>query len=175
MATCGGRAGEVRAYEGGMKLSLGIAGGMGLAIATAACLVMPPPRAGDPNATAGAPSDPTGAGPSSPSTPNVAGNGGAPSVAGNGGAPKPMIPTSLEVHSDCPKTVGVFLGEKPGFSSGTKSSVSSNSTTTYPRKPDGSLTFWVLDDKDQAVSSTAVTASTKRVTIDKSCKSMTSS
>jgi hypothetical protein len=136
-----------------------------LVVTASGCLMMPPQQggmAGGPTAGGGgAPSDPAAGAPNTPSAP------GAPNTPSS---PPPMIPTSLEVHSDCPKTVGVFLGEKPGFSSGTRSSVGSNNTTTFPRKPDGSLTFWVLDDKDQGVTSTTVSASTKRLTIDRSCK-----
>jgi hypothetical protein len=158
-----------------MKLSLLALGVIGVSIATAGCLVLPPPQAGDPNAGSAAGSggsDPTSAGPSSPGTPAVAANRG--SAPATPSAPKTMIPTSLEVHSDCSKTVGVFLGEKPGFSSGTRSSVSSNSTTTFGRNADGSLKFWLLDDKDNGITSVAVSASTKRVTVDASCKSLSS-
>lgn len=151
-----------------MKLSL-MFGLVVVSFATAGCLGMMPPQQGGAAGPSGGAGDPTGATP--PSGPSVAG----PSTPSTPAAPKAMVPTSLEVHSDCTKTVGVFLGEKPGFSSGTKSSVSSNSTTTFPRKPDGSVTFWLLDDKDNGVTSVAVSASTKRVTIDRSCKSLSSS
>jgi hypothetical protein len=149
-----------------MKLSLIAA--MGVVLGASGCLVMPPPQGatGPSDPTVGT-TDPSAASPSAPTT-----GAAAPKVPS---APQPMIPTSLEVHSDCPKTVGVFLGEKPGFSSGTRSSVGSNTTTTFPRKPDGSLTFWVLDDKDNGVTATTVSASTKRLTIDASCKGLSGS
>ncbi len=84
-------------------------------------------------------------------------------------APAP-VSTSVDVHSDCAKTVSVFYGEKPKFGSGTKSSISSNSTSSASRKADGTLTIWIIDDKENGISSVKVEPTTKRVDIDKSCK-----
>ena len=88
-------------------------------------------------------------------------------------APAAPVPTTVEVHSDCTKTVSVFYGEKPKFGSGTKSSVSSNSTSSAPRKADGTLTIWLIDDKENGLASVHVEPTTKRVEIDKSCKQIT--
>src|SRR6185369_1852468 len=67
--------------------------------------------------------------------------------------PAKMIPTTVEVRSDCSKTVPVFYGDgKPGFSSGRKSSISSNSISSEGRKHDGTLTIWLIDDHENGLS-----------------------
>lgn len=85
-------------------------------------------------------------------------------------AQKPSTPTTVEIHSDCSKTVSVFYGEKPKFGSGKKSSVSSNSTSSEGRGSDGTLMVWIIDDHENGVASVKVTPETKRVTIGASCK-----
>ena len=85
-------------------------------------------------------------------------------------AAKASVPTTVEIHSDCPKTVSVFYGEKPKFGSGKKSSVSSNSTSSEGRGADGTLTVWIIDEKENGVANVKVTPETKRVTISASCR-----
>ncbi|MBX3192571.1 MAG: hypothetical protein KF819_36640 [Labilithrix sp.] len=119
--------------------------------------------------------------PSVPSAPGLPGASDPASSTSTTSAPAPKaaepasapVPTTVEIHSDCAKTTPVFYGEKPKFGSGTKSSIGSNTTTTAPRKADGSLTVWIIDDKENGVASVQVNASTKRVEIDKSCKQIT--
>ena len=89
----------------------------------------------------GAPQEPTeesapqttGAG-FAPSSRSPGGPGAGPSSGGpqakSAGASSAPIPTTVEIHSDCPKTTPVFYGEKPKFGSGTKSSIGSNTTTS---------------------------------------------
>jgi hypothetical protein len=87
-------------------------------------------------------------------------------------APAKMIPTTVEVHSDCSKTVPVFYGDgKPGFSSGRKSSISSNSTSSEGRNHDGTLTIWIIDDHENGLTNVKVTPDTKRVTVNSDCTS----
>lgn len=88
-------------------------------------------------------------------------------------APPPkMIPTTVEVRSDCSKTVPVFYGDgKPGFSSGRKSSISSNSISSEGRKPDGTLTIWLIDDHENGLSNVKITPDTRRVTVNRDCAS----
>lgn len=87
-------------------------------------------------------------------------------------APAKMIPLTIEVHSDCSKTVPVFYGDgKPGFSSGRKSSISSNSISSEPRKTDGTLTIWIIDEHENGLSNVQITPDNKRVTVNSDCKS----
>jgi hypothetical protein len=88
-------------------------------------------------------------------------------------APPPkVIPTSMEVHSDCSKTVPVFFGDgKPGFSSGRKSSISSNTISTEPRNFDGTLTIWIIDEHENGLTNIKLTPDNKRVTVNSDCKS----
>ena len=86
--------------------------------------------------------------------------------------PPKMIPTTVEVRSDCKKTVPVFYGDgKPGYSSGRKSSISSNSISSEGRKHDGTLTIWLIDDHDNGLSNVKITPDTKRVTVNRDCAS----
>jgi hypothetical protein len=88
-------------------------------------------------------------------------------------ASKAPVPTTVEIHSDCSKTVPVFYGEKPKFGSGTKSSVSSNSTSSTGRNSDGTLTVWIIDEQENGIASVHVGPETRRVEIDSSCKRIT--
>jgi len=76
-----------------------------------------------------------------------------------GGAPAASAPAapqvvSVTLHNDCPNTVPLFLGEKPGFGSGTKTSLSSNTTTSYQMKPGDMI--WIIDDSENGISSTSI-------------------
>jgi hypothetical protein len=78
-----------------------------------------------------------------------------------------MVPTTVELRSDCNKSVPVFYGDgKPGYSSGRKSSISSE-----PRKSDGTLTIWLIDDHENGLSNVKITPDTKRVTVNRDCTS----
>lgn len=140
--------------------------------------IMPPPAQGaqDPSAATGAP-ETTGAGytPSAAQRPS-GGPGaapGAPQAKSAGGPSSPPFSTTVEIHSDCSKTTPVFYGEKPKFGSGTKSSISSNSTTSAGRKSDGTLTVWIIDEQENGIASVRVEPTTKRVDIDRSCRHIT--
>ena len=85
---------------------------------------------------------------------------------------KPSVPTTVEIRSECSKTVSVFYGDKPKFGSGKKSSVSGNSTSTEGRKSDGTLTVWLIDDKENGIASASVGPETKKVVIGSSCTSI---
>jgi hypothetical protein len=143
-----------------------------LALATAACQMPqyspPPAGAGDPQTTSAptSASDPQGGSPASLGGPSTHAHGAS-------AAQNTPVPTTVEIHSDCSKTVPVFYGEKPKFGSGTRSTVSSNSTSSQGRKADGTLTVWIIDEQENGVASVHVTPTTKRVEIDSSCKRIT--
>lgn len=144
--------------------------------ATLGCIFLQPPPAG------GSP----GAGPSAGYEPAVAeeqpghGSSGANAAKGQdhghamkeAAPPAKMIPMSVEVRSDCSKTVPVFYGDgKPGFSSGRKSSISSNSVSSESRKSDGTLTIWIIDDHENGLSNVKITPDTRKVTVNRDCTS----
>lgn len=139
----------------GWLLSLACLGG---------CLMMPPPQQGPGNTTP-SPSEPGAA--ASPSEP-----GATTSSDGAGAASSTPVPTSIEVHSDCPQTLPLFIGEKPKFGSGTKTSIGSNTTTTFPRKSDGTAMIWIIDEQENGVASVSVTPQTKKVEIGRDCKAI---
>ncbi|MFO0588147.1 MAG: hypothetical protein U0441_11435 [Polyangiaceae bacterium] len=97
------------------------------------------------------------------------------SNAGQSNQPQPapeFIPSSLEMHSDCGKTLPLFLGEKPKFGSGTKTSIGSNTTTTFPRHPDGTMTVWIIDDSENGITSAFADKKTRRIEVGGDCKSL---
>lgn len=83
-----------------------------------------------------------------------------------------MTPTTIEVHNDCSDSVPIFVGEQPKFGSGTKTSMSGNSTTTYPRNGDGTVTIWIIDDHENGLASVHVTKRMKHVEIGRSCRTL---
>lgn len=128
-----------------------------------ACLIMPPPNTGN-----AAPSG--GSAPGAPeSTPAAAPGAATPEAPASPQEPKVSAPSSIEVRNTCSKTVQLFIGDKPKFGSGTKTSIGSNTTTTFPRKPDGTAVVWIIDDKENGIQSANVSTSTRKVEIGSSC------
>lgn len=78
----------------------------------------------------------------------------APPPAQNASAPAGPVVVSVELHNDCDHTVKLFLGEKPGFGSGTQTSLGSNTTTSYQMKPGDMI--WITDDSENGLSSTSI-------------------
>ncbi len=148
-----------------------------LALPVVGCAMLMPPQQ---QPGQGAPQEPT-----EESAPQTTGAGFAPSSRAPGGSGGPgaggpqaksagpssaPVPTTVEIHSDCPKTTPVFYGEKPKFGSGTKSSIGSNTTTSAGRKSDGTLTVWIIDEQENPIASAHVGPTTRRVEIDRSCR-----
>lgn len=140
-----------------------------LAIASSACLIVPIPAgssgSGKPRSFS---EDPPPNGQPAPEQ-----HGASPRGTTGASAPPPMTPTSIEVHSDCPKTLPLFVGDKPKFGSGTKTSIGSNTTTTFPRKADGSASIWIIDDKENGVAQASAGPSTRRLVIGRNCTAIT--
>jgi hypothetical protein len=82
-------------------------------------------------------------------------------------APAGPQTVSVTIRSSCGKTAKVFYGEKPGFSSGTQSSVSSNSVSSKTFRV-GDL-MWVVDDSGKPLGSVTIGSSTRNVEIESSC------
>lgn len=126
-----------------------------------ACLIMPPPQQGGSSAAPGG---------SDPSAPQAAQPMATPEApASPTASPASLPPSSIEVRNTCSKTVQLFIGEKPKFGSGTKTSIGSNTTTTFPRKPDGTAVVWIIDGKENGIQSAQVGVDTKKVEIGSSC------
>ncbi len=89
-------------------------------------------------------------------------------------ASAPAAPTtaSVTIRSACSKTAKVFYGEKPGFSSGTSSSISSNSVQSKTFRVGDQM--WVTDDSGKPLGSVRIDASTRQIEISSSCTSLAS-
>lgn len=85
-------------------------------------------------------------------------------------APSGPTTVSVTIRSACSKTVSVFYGDKPKFSSGTTSSISSNSVQSKTFQ-DGDL-MWVLDDRGEGAGSVTISSSTRNIEIGAGCTSI---
>lgn len=122
------------------------------------------------SATAPAPSGASGTGdPSGTSDPN-----GAPPPSGGTSestpAAAPAGPVSVDIRSSCGKTMPVFYGEKPGFSSGTFSSIESNSVESHSFQPGEQM--WLVDDNRNPISSVTISPGMHELEIESSCASI---
>ena len=82
-------------------------------------------------------------------------------------APAGPKTVSVTIRSSCSKTAKVFYGDKPGFSSGTQSSVSSNSVSSKTFTVGDQM--WVLDDSGKGLGNITISESTRNVEIGSSC------
>jgi hypothetical protein len=87
-------------------------------------------------------------------------------------APAGPQTVSVTIRSACSKTAKVFYGEKPGFSSGTTSSISSNSVQSKTFR-EGDL-MWVLDDAGKPLGDIRIESGTRNIEISSSCSSISS-
>ena len=86
----------------------------------------------------------------------------------------PAAPTtvSVTIRSSCSKTAKVFYGDKPGFSSGTQSSVSSNSVSSKTFRVGDQM--WVVDDSGKPLDNVRIDSSTRNIEISSSCTTLAS-
>jgi len=89
-------------------------------------------------------------------------------------ASAPAAPTtaSVTIRSACSKTAKVFYGEKPGFSSGTSSSISSNSVQSKTFRIGDQM--WVTDDSGKPLDNVTIDANMRQIEITSSCSSLAS-
>jgi hypothetical protein len=139
---------------------------LALALSVTACIPLVPRSstsssggAGDPSGTpppSSTASSPSGASSSEPTAP----------------APAPAGPqtVSVTIRSSCGQTVKVFYGDNPGFSSGTTSSISSNSVQSKTFQVGDQM--WVLDGAGKGAGSVTIGSGTRNVEIASSCASI---
>ncbi|MBA3502037.1 MAG: hypothetical protein H0T65_16860 [Deltaproteobacteria bacterium] len=97
---------------------------------------------------------------------------GAPRQPERASAPAAPQTASVTIRSACSKTAKVFYGDKPGFSSGTQSSISSNSVQSKTFRIGDQM--WVTDDSGKALDSVRVESGTRNIEILSSCSSISS-
>ncbi|HEY4242119.1 MAG TPA: hypothetical protein VGM88_20010 [Kofleriaceae bacterium] len=139
-----------------MKLAL-------LALCFGACIPMRP--AGSTTTASGSP----GGDPPPPASSGWSNASGPSGTASPGPAPAaPPGPVSVSIHTSCGQTVQVFYGEKPGFSSGTKSSLESNSTESHSFRVGEQM--WIIDDHENGI--TSITISEQTRSLDVGCNAI---
>jgi hypothetical protein len=84
--------------------------------------------------------------------------------------PAPAGPVSVRIRSQCSKSVGVFYGQKPKFGSGTKGSISGNSTESHTFRP-GEM-FWIIDASENGIDSATISSNTREIEIGSNCTSV---
>ncbi|HEY1812305.1 MAG TPA: hypothetical protein VGG74_08095 [Kofleriaceae bacterium] len=113
----------------------------------------------------------SGSGPSASADPSAAASDPSAPAPPPSAAAAPAGPVSVTIRSSCPNTVKVFFGEKPGFSSGTFSSIESNSVQSHSFRPGEQL--WIVDDSENGVGSPAtIGADTHELEVASSCTSI---
>jgi hypothetical protein len=108
--------------------------------------------------------EPTDAPPSAPDGPA---NTSASNPASGSSAPAGPSTVSVDIRSDCPKTVKVFYGEKPKFGSGTYSSVESNSVSSHQFNSGDML--WIVDDDQNGVASVTAKPGMSEIKVASDC------
>jgi hypothetical protein len=95
------------------------------------------------------------------------------SSASSGGSSAPAGPSvvSVTLKNNCRETVKLFFGDKPKYGSGTYSSLSANTLTSKSFSPGDMI--WIVDDSQNGISSTSVSAGMSRVEITESCTGLT--
>lgn len=85
---------------------------------------------------------------------------------------QPAAPTTVSVtlRSACSKTVKVFYGDKPGFSSGTQSSISSNSVSSKTFRRGDQM--WLLDDSGRGIDGVTIDDRTRQIEVTSGCSSL---
>ncbi len=158
-----------------MHLRLRTALALALPLVLSGCFLMPGAAPGGAMGPQGGQSAPTQAGESTsapggaaPSTHGLSNSNGTPSTPEK---PKP-VSMSIDMKNECPNTVHLFFGEKPGFSSGRSSTLGSNTLSSEGRDFDGSLMIWVTDDHEHGLASVKVAPSQRKATIGSDCKSI---
>ncbi|MCC6525979.1 MAG: hypothetical protein IT373_25255 [Polyangiaceae bacterium] len=118
----------------------------------------------------GGPTGPTGVGPTNGPAPSSAGPSASEGATTSGGAAQPEPQSthySLSLHNSCKQTVKLFIGEKPPFSSGTNTSLGSNTTTSYSGSAPENI--WIVDDAGKPMSSYTSHPGSQTMQILESC------
>ena len=97
---------------------------------------------------------------------------GYPRPAERASAPAAPTTASVTIRSSCNKTAKVFYGDKPGFSSGTQSSISYNSVQSKTFRVGDQM--WVTDESGKGLDGVTIDAGTRQIEISSSCSSLSS-
>ncbi|MDB4995254.1 MAG: uncharacterized protein JWM74_2686 [Myxococcaceae bacterium] len=84
------------------------------------------------------------------------------------GPAKPVSP-SVEVINTCATAVHAYVGETPNGTTGSHMELRGGGTSHLARDPDGTLTFWIEDDKGFGLAHVKVTRRMRKVEIGASC------
>jgi hypothetical protein len=88
------------------------------------------------------------------------------SAYGGSSAPAGGGVVNVRLYNACSQTVRLFFGDKPGFSSGTETSLSSNTSTSYSMR-EGDMIWIVIDGR--GASSYSASAGNSSIQITSSC------
>jgi hypothetical protein len=99
-------------------------------------------------------------------------SGGDSNSGGDSGGNAEPVSVSVTLRNNCPSTVKLFFGDKPGFGGGKYTSAHSNTAQSMSFPP-GEM-IWIVDDSQNGISSTTVSAGMRTIEITKSCTGFTS-
>jgi hypothetical protein len=82
----------------------------------------------------------------------------------------PPVPTRpLDLMSACPHDLHLYYGDHPGDGRGATATVAPGTTIPVPRRPDGTMVVWVVDDKGAGLASVNITKHMRHIRIDAAC------
>lgn len=97
----------------------------------------------------------------------------APAASASGSASPVAAPAAtIEIRSECPDALDVFVGDKPKASIGVTVTVRPGAPETAKRAADGTQTVWLVNGKGDGIASGRVLATGKRAIIGKNCRSI---
>lgn len=87
------------------------------------------------------------------------------------GPGRTKAPRPLEIRNDCHEPVIVLYGNVLGASS-PHAVIPGETSSNATRDPDGTLTVWIVDDKDAGLATVQVSRRMRKVEIGKSCRTL---
>ncbi|WP_394830847.1 hypothetical protein LVJ94_30490 [Pendulispora rubella] len=85
---------------------------------------------------------------------------------------RPPPTKDVEVKNLCQTGVPVYLGETPNGTTGDHIVLRGGGTSHFPRRPDGTFTIWIEDERGYGLAKVHVSRRMSHVEIGASCKTL---
>jgi len=103
-----------------------------------------------------------------PGAPSTGASAPASTAAAVDDAPTPRS-RPLDLTSACPHDVHLYFGDHPGDGQGQPGVVAAGATIPVPRRPDGTMVVWAVDDKGFGLGKVDITKHMRHIRIDAAC------
>ncbi|WP_394827559.1 hypothetical protein [Pendulispora albinea] len=85
---------------------------------------------------------------------------------------RPPPTKDVEVKNLCPNGVAVYIGDVPNGTTGDHLMLRGGGTSHFPRRPDGTFTIWLEDERGYGLAKVHVKKTMSRVEIGASCRTL---